>query len=127
MSEDVGKKIKQITELLGQESMPDNVRSLLTMLASSAPKADTPPRQDDRTFSKEETSERNGLDDNLEMLRKVKKIMEHMNTNNNDPRINLLTAISPFLSGGRQKKIGNCIKLLRMSSLARLMEEQEGI
>jgi hypothetical protein len=45
--------------------------------------------------------------------------------NLNDPRINLLNAIRPFLNSRRQKKINNCIQLLQITSLTRLMNEQE--
>jgi hypothetical protein len=43
----------------------------------------------------------------------------------NDPRINLLTAISPFLNNSRQKKIGNCVKLFQMTQVTRMMTEME--
>ena len=58
------------------------------------------------------------------MLRTVKTIMDTMQ-NMNDPRINLLTAIRPFLSSNRQKKLGNCIRLFQMTQLTRLITESE--
>jgi len=45
--------------------------------------------------------------------------------NINDPRINLLTAIKPFLSSGRQKKLSNCIRLFQVTQITKLMSDPE--
>ena len=42
-----------------------------------------------------------------------------------DPRINLLTAIKPFLNSNRQKKVGDCIKLFQMFHLTNMMTDIE--
>lgn len=144
MSDDFNKKLKQITEMLGaSENMPENLSGLLSMLASSASKDQSPPPTSETETQKErapfkinsheslsqektvkEERNNNDLQENMEMLRKVKGIMDAMK-NTNDPRINLLTAISPFLSNNRQKKIGNCIKMFQMAQITRLMNDSE--
>jgi len=122
MSDDLNKKIKQITDLLGQDNIPDNVKGLLSLLASpnikdeSSPQksVEAPQYKEDRSERSErndryernernERNERSEIDENMEMLRKVRTVMDRLNTNN-DPRVNLLTAIKPFLSSNRQKK-----------------------
>lgn len=126
MSDDLNKKIKQITDVLSQENLPDNLKGLLSLLGgssnSSEDKRDEPSSKNNETNSKEKEPVRNELEDNVEMLRKVKTVMDKLNTTN-DPRINLLFAIRPFLNNKRQKKLSNCINLLRVSSLAKLVEE----
>lgn len=125
MSDDLNKKIKQITDILGQENIPDNVKGLLSLLTSSDTKEEPHTLQNTELPSgKEEKSERNELDENVDMVRKVKKVMDKLNTNN-DPRINLLTAIKPFLNSRRQKKLVSCIKMLQMSSLTKLFDDHE--
>lgn len=124
MSDDMNKKIKQITDLLGQEKLPDNLMGLLSLLASSGGKEEAPPKAPEPPVMKEERQERSELEDNMEMFRKVKKVMDKLG-NPNDPRINLLFAIKPFLNNRRQKKLSNCINILRMSSLARFVEDQD--
>ena len=57
-------------------------------------------------------------------MRKVKSIINDAN-NLNDPRINLLTAIKPFLNNNRQKKVGDCIKLFQMFHLTNMMTDIE--
>lgn len=125
MSDDLNNKIQQIAELLGQEKMPDNVKGLISMLADSlGDKSETPPKNADAEQQAEEKPLQNSTDDSTDMVRKVKKAMEKLNIGN-DPRINLLHAIKPFMNSKRQKKIGDCIQLLQMTSLTRLMGDQD--
>ncbi|MDP4113703.1 MAG: hypothetical protein Q8924_16445 [Bacillota bacterium] len=133
MSDDLGKKIQQIAEMLGQDTVPDNVKELVALLANSmrskepasetaaAPAAEVPEKADD---IKEASSESNRPAENNELMKVARKALESVNTVN-DPRINLLHAIKPFMNSKRQKKIGNCIQLLQVASLSRLLNEQE--
>ena len=124
MSDDLNKKIKQITDMLGQDNLPDNIKGLLSLLTSSGTKEEPSTKSSENFFTKEDRTEKSELDDNIEMIRKVKKVMDRVN-NNNDPRINLLSAIKPFLNNKRQSRLNNCIKILHMSRLTGLMDENE--
>ncbi|KNY27117.1 hypothetical protein [Pseudobacteroides cellulosolvens] len=125
MSDDLNKKIRQITDILGQENLPDNVKGLLTLLAGSdksnekeAPKElpSEPIRNESRSHSE--------MEENMEMLSRAKKIFDKINTKD-DPRINLLYSMKPFLNNNRQKKLGTCIKLLQMYNLSKLMDDTD--
>ena len=143
MNDDFNKKLKQITEMLGgNEKASENLSRLLSMLADSGNKDQSTATPSDTEVQKAKTESttdnvesvpklkakdeevRNNFPDNAEMLRTVKTIMDTMQ-NMNDPRINLLTAIRPFLSSNRQKKLGNCIRLFQMTQLTRLITESE--
>ncbi|NLL06981.1 MAG: hypothetical protein GX270_14625 [Clostridiaceae bacterium] len=119
--------------MLGKENVnvPDNLGNILSMLANSSSKEQSPQKPEEQTptqpqnkITNENSDTKNSLDDNVEMMRKVKTIMDGMRSIN-DPRINLLTAISPFLNNSRQKKIGNCVKLFQMTQVTRMMTEME--
>lgn len=126
MSDDMNKKIQQIAELLGQETMPDNVKNLLSVLAGSLEKKEDETREAgvEEEQPKEEKPARIENANDSDMLSRVKKLAGSMGAGN-DPRINLLHAIKPFMNSKRQKKIGNCIQLLQMSSLSRLLDNQD--
>jgi len=123
MSDDLNKKIKQVAEALGQEDMPDNIKGLISLLASSMSNEDSSPKEGSKS-SGESRESRNDMAENMEMMRKITGIMSRMNSVN-DPRINLLHAIKPFLGSKRQSKLNNCVNLLRMSSIVRLIDENE--
>ncbi len=139
MSEDINKKIKQITDILGQENLPDNLKNIINLFSASQENENTE-RGNSKPASSEESAAKNlsvlppkeekgpssDMEENLEMVRKIKRIVEGINSNN-DPRVNLLNAMRPFLSNTRQNKIGNCIKMLQMISLSKLMDDNEKI
>ena len=124
MSEDLNKKVKQIADMLSQENLPNNLKSLLSLLAGSGGGEESSPKTKESLPAKEEGLERSNLEDNIDMMRKIKKIMDRLNSSN-DPRINLLSALKPFLNSRRQKKLNSCINMLRMSRLAKLFEDYE--
>ena len=125
MSDDLDKKIQQIAEMLGQDKVPDNLKSLVSLLAGSLNgKEGSAPKQAEEEKPVEEKAVQAGNDENTEMMRRVKKLMDGVNMGN-DPRINLLQAIKPFMNVKRQKKIGNAIQLLQMTGLARLMNNND--
>jgi hypothetical protein len=121
--DDLSKKIQQIAELLGQDSMPDNVKGLLSVLTGSlSGKEDSPANA---AGAEQENDERSSppaeAADTYEMLDRAKQLMNKMGMGN-DPRINLLHAIKPFMGNKRQQKISTCIKILQMASLTKLMD-----
>lgn len=131
--DELNMKFKQIAQMLGKENVnvPDNLGNILSMLANSSSKEQTPQKPEEQTpiqpqnrVINEDSKAKNNLEDNMEMMRKVKTIMDSMRSVN-DPRVNLLTAISPFLNNSRQKKIGNCVKLFQMTQVTRMMTEME--
>lgn len=123
MSEDLNKKIKQIADALGQENIPDNVKGLLSLFANSISDEKSSSKEDNSS-SDEGKESKNELAENVDMIRKVTDVMSKLNSIN-DPRINLLQAIKPFLNNRRQSKLNNCVNILRMSSLVKLIEENE--
>jgi len=125
MSDDLNKKIKQITDILGQENLPDNVKGLLTLLGGEN-------KQNEKEVPKDphpepiinENRSSNEMQENIEMLSRAKKIFDKLNTKD-DPRINLLYSMKPFLNNNRQKKLANCIKLLQMYNLSKLVDDTD--
>lgn len=137
MSDDLGKKIQQIAQLLGQDEVPDNVKELVSMLANSLGKkeeADSRPVQADSPDEDKQPDEDGQSDGNKqsapapavdpEILNSARSALERINASN-DPRINLLLAIKPFMNSRRQQKIGNCIQLLKIAGLSRMFNAHE--
>lgn len=131
MSDDLGRKIQQIAQMLGQDDVPDNVKELISVLANSLGKkegADSQPVQSETDNESEQTDEYRQSTDtpaiSQELLDTAKHTLDRFNSSS-DPRINLLMAIRPFMNNRRQKKIGNCIQLLQIAGLSRMLNERE--
>ncbi len=139
MSDDLGKKVQQIAQMLGQDNVPDNIKELVSLIAASLNKGDSSPSSPEGDSSLPTlpdvlpddggTSPNKEVSDsapalNSEALDNAKDTLRHLNSAN-DPRINLLNAIKPFMNNKRQKKIGNCIQLLQIAGLSRMLNEKE--
>ena len=128
MSDEMGDKFKQIAEMLGQNSntnIPDNVKGLLNMfMSNSGTKEDDPSEENSHKTRASEESSKSDSDDMADMARKMKKAMNMINTAN-DPKVTLLNAIKPYLNKHRQKKLQTCMKLMKIGSLTKLIEESD--
>jgi len=152
MSNDLGKKVQQIAQMLDQEDMPDNMKELVALLASSLGKNSkekekegdiSPNVSEGGDVSQQEHNEgdisaQNDSQDNTgndkslgpessvnpEMINTALRAMDRIKSAN-DPRVNLLQAIKPFMNARRQKKIGNCIQLLQLTSISKILNDHE--
>lgn len=121
MNDDLTKKLKQVAEMFTQD--PDSLKGLLNALTqnNSEPKEEDH-RKKTHVTHKDEASSDSDISQNLELISHMSKVMDHIR-NHNDPRINLINAIKPFLSSKRQKKLGNCINMLHMSRLSKFFDD----
>lgn len=124
MSEDLNKKVQQVARILGQDDLPDNVKELVALIASSISKSDEKPGQAGSNDAAKETPAPEPAAISPDVLDTARNVLDRFNAAN-DPRINLLQAIKPFMNKRRQAKIGNCIQLLKVASLSRMLGEQE--
>jgi hypothetical protein len=129
MSDNFNNNIKQLGDILANENISESLINILSLLANSS-KKETPPEEPQKENSsqsnqnKQKDKSDEDFRNNVELMRKVKSIINDAN-NLNDPRINLLTAIKPFLNNNRQKKVGDCIKLFQMFHLTNMMTDIE--
>ncbi len=104
MSDDFGPKLEQIKEMLNKPGMEDNIKNLMSVFPTN----------------NSSSSNNSGFDD--EMINKVRMIMEKK-SQLNDPRLNLLNAIKPYLGQKRQQKIDSYSKILNITVLSNLFND----
>lgn len=62
----------------------------------------------------------------INMIMKMKTIMDSMKTNKNDPRANLLKSLKPYLNKNRKNKVDQYIQLFNMSKIFEVMNPLGG-
>jgi hypothetical protein len=122
MGDELNNTIKQLTDLLNQETLPDNLKGILSLLGSQSNKQDSPPKANEGKDVKHNSIESSDPASNGEKFDTIMRVMSSMNSAN-DPRINLLSALKPFMNKRRQKNINNCINIVRISKLATLLDD----
>lgn len=61
----------------------------------------------------------------LEMLKKLKMILDHMSSQD-DPRTNLLLSLKPYLKESRKDKVEKYIQLFHMTEVLELLQNMTG-
>ena len=78
----------------------------------------------DANSKSDETSSSPEFD--INMIMKMKNIMDSMKTNKNDPRANLLKSLKPYLNNNRKEKVDQYIQLFNMSKIFEIINPLGG-
>lgn len=62
----------------------------------------------------------------INMLLKMKSIMDKMNSSKNDPRSNLLLSLKPYLKDSRKNKVEQYVQFLNMSKVIEAFNQNGG-
>jgi len=131
VKEDLGVTIKQLASMLDQDKIPENLKELISLFSGMMEKNSNERQKQDIPALDNHVNEQSPGKENTgeqevspEMITLVKTLMGRLDIRN-DPRINLLMALKPFLNNNRRKKLGNCIKLLQITRLFEDMENLE--
>lgn len=84
---------------------------------------------DNKNDTSSDNSESSGFNFNnidINMLLKMKSIMDKMNNNKNDPRSNLLLSLKPYLKDSRKSKIEQYIQLFNISKVIEALNQDGG-
>lgn len=107
---------------------PDMLKNLMTMF-NNFNNSNT---NDDNNSNDSSTSNTASNSDNfnpnidINMLLKIKSIMDKMNENKNDPRSNLLRSLKPYLKKSRQDKVEQYVQLFSMGKIINAFNQNGG-
>lgn len=109
--EDMSGLLKQFSTMVNNNSLPDSIKDALSHFHSSESSSSS-----DKSDCSNESSNTSSSIPNIdiEMLLKIKSIMDKVN-NKNDPRTNLLLSLKPYLNDVRKEKLEQYIQFLNLS------------
>lgn len=120
MSDNLNNAIKQITDMLSKD--PDSLKDLIGAFTGSYKEEE---EEVGKQAVKDQKNTSSDMSENIEMFTRFKSIMDRMG-NNSDPRVNLLTSITPFLNTRRKSRLNSAIKFLKFYPIIQsLLEEQK--
>lgn len=130
MSEDMSEIVQKMSEMLKNNEIPDNVKSILDGFTSN--QNNSSPSQEDSSNATDSGNEQNSSDSfempniDLGTMLKMKSIIDSMNKQQNDPRANLLRSLKPYLKPSRKEKVDQYIKLFSMGKVFEVMNPLGG-
>lgn len=123
MSEDMSDMIQKMSEMLKNNEIPDNIKSIMNNLASSSSSENSFNSNSDSN-SDSDSSDMPNIDFNT--MLKMKSVIDSMNQQQNDPRSNLLKSLKPYLKPSRKEKVDQYIKLFSMGKVFEVLNPLGG-
>lgn len=121
MGDDMSEMFQKVSEMLKNNEIPDNVKSMMNSFVSEQNNSSTSQEHSSNTTEGEGQRDSN---DSFEMpnidlntMLKMKSIIDSMNKQQNDPRANLLRSLKPYLKPSRKEKVDQYIKLFSMGKV----------
>ncbi len=104
---------EQLGQMFKNNEFPDDIKNLLNNIKNS---------------SNDNNSSENSNDSNIDIntILKMKKVMDSINSNKDDPRSNLLLSLKPYLKESRRKKVDQYIQLFGIGKAFEVMNSLGG-
>lgn len=121
--------MSDILKVLGNQMGTDTskIEPLLKMMSDSNLKKTNTSEEADNDVNTQTNSQPTALPafemPDIETILKIKKIIEKMNSSTNDPIINLLIALKPFIIDSKKSIIDQIIKFIEISSALYLFND----
>lgn len=120
MSEDMSNLMNQISNMIKNNEIPDEIKNMMNSLSSNSQNSsESSSPQDTSSPSSSENSTMPEFD--IATIMKMKKIMDSMKENRNDPRANLLKSLKPYLKESRKEKVDQYIQLFGMGKVFEML------
>ncbi len=120
MAEDMSNLMNQISQMMQNNQIPDEIQNMMQNLTGNKQSnTDNGNRQD---MSSDSSSANNTFPEfDIETMMKMKKVMDAMKTNKDDPRANLLKSLKPYLKESRKEKVDQYIQIFGMGKVFEML------
>lgn len=119
MNEDMSDMLKNLNNMMQNKEIPDNVQNMLGQFLNSQKNTSNKEASNDNPSNPDISSDMPEID--INMLMKMKDIMQKMKSNSDDPRANLLRSLKPYLKSSRKEKVDQYIQLFNMTKVIDLL------
>lgn len=124
MSEDMSNLMNQINNMLKNNEIPDEIKNMMNNLTNNSQNSNEDRNSPDNSSNTASSSsiENNSIPElDMATIMKIKKIMDSMKENRNDPRANLLKSLKPYLKESRKEKVDQYIQLFGMGKVFEML------
>ena len=77
--------------------------------------------------SNNDNNANNNLNFDINTILKMKNIIDKVNSNQNDPRANLLLSLKPYLNNNRKQKLDEYMQFLNISKIIEAFNSDNGV
>lgn len=116
--------LKKLGGMLNGKEMPKDMENIFKNITSNLSTSNNQANNTNSNTAPNESESQPEFD--INMIMKMKNIMDSMKTNKNDPRANLLRSLKPYLNKHRKDKVEQYINLFNMSKVFEVMNPLGG-
>lgn len=113
MSEDMSHFINQLNQMIENNQIPDNIKNMVGQLKQNS----SVESEDNKNNSTSDNAKNTSSEFDMETMMKMKKIIDAMNSKQDDPRANLLLSLKPYLKESRKNKVDQYIQIFKMGKV----------
>lgn len=117
--EDMSNLISEFSKMIEKNGVPDNLKDILNNINPDNKNGNNSNNSDDDVSS----FDFNNID--IQTFLKLKSALDKMNSKNN-PNTKLLLALKPYLKENKKEKLDQYIKLMNVSSILEVLNNNEG-
>ena len=124
MDEDMSDIFQKLNSILADKETSENLKNILSNYSSSNTSNSNHSQNDEDSSNATSSSNFNsGIPDfDINMILKLKSIMDTMNNSKNDPRANLLQSLKPYLKDSKKEKVDQYIKFLNIAKVIETLD-----
>lgn len=130
MNEDMSAILNKMNEMLKNKQIPEELQNMLHQISGSGNDAtgmsSTPSKPNNTQETKQEETNNFVPNFDINTMLKMKKIVDAMNEQKNDPRANLLLSLKPYLKQSRKQKVDQYIQLFQMGKAIEILNPLGG-
>ena len=135
MNEDMSNLMNQINNMMKNNEIPDDIKNMINSITNNSNQNNS----DNDTNSSSENRDSADISSNsstadggsmpefdMGTILKMKRIMDSMKSNQNDPRATLLKSLKPYLKESRKEKVDQYIQIFGMGKVFEMLNPLGG-
>ncbi len=122
MNEDMSNIMEQINHMMKNNQIPSDIQNIIQNFTSNNSNTAENKNEQDLSSHNSSPSEDSSFPEfDMATIMKMKKIMDSMKSNNDDPRANLLKSLKPYLKQSRKEKVDQYIQIFGMGKIFEML------
>jgi len=137
MNEDISNLINQFNNMMKNDQIPKEIQNIVKTLKNNESDSNQcsydVKSENQKANHKDISSSSSDSSDSIDLpefdintMIKIKKVMESMNSNKDDPRANLLRSLKPYLKESRKSKVDQYVQIFNMGKALEIFNSLGG-
>ena len=122
MNEDMSNILEQFNNMMKNNEIPCDIQNIIQNFTNNTSNsAENQDKQDVSSHSSSYNEDFSFPEFDMATIMKMKKIMDSMKSNRDDPRANLLKSLKPYLKQSRKEKVDQYIQIFGMGKMFEML------